>query len=331
MLAMFGKRKPKAQPPQALPKRLHQLHGLTMGTTWTAQFAASDTQSAGLALQLQAAVDQVDGQMSTWKPDSALSQFNAMLPGDWFNVPAALAIVVQHALAVGKATSGAFDITVGKAVAAWGFGPKGLVPDAEVGEPSKGLAALDVRLDPPALKKTADLHIDLSGIAKGYGVDQLAEVLERAGIADYLVTLDGELRCNGRKPGVDGTWTIGLDAPVPDTHRIWDILTPATGALATSGDYRHFRIVQGKVLAHTIDPSTGRPLDNTIASVTVHAPHCWQADAWATALMVLGPQHGVGLAQARNIAALFLVRGPDGLAEIATGAFDELCGRVAPN
>jgi thiamine biosynthesis lipoprotein len=243
-------------------------------------------------------------------------------------VPAELAFVVKQGLAIGKATLGAFDITLGAQVNAWGFGPAGMAGLSLDATPSTGIAALEVQSDPPALRKSARLSLDLSGIAKGYGVDRMAMVLEQAGINHYLVTLDGELRCKGRKPGADGAWTIALDAPIPGEHRIWDRLEPRDGALATSGDYRHFRVVEGKALAHTIDPATGRPLDNAVASVTVQAPECWRADAWATALMVMGPQKGVAIAQARNLAALFLIRSGVGIEEISTGDFDRTCNRA---
>jgi len=324
MFAPFGKRK-AAVTAGSLP--LHLVQGPTMGTNWTAQFAASNAAVDDIAGRLKATIEQVDADMSTWKPGSALSQFNVAAPGDWFAVPHDLALVVQHGLAVGRDMSGAFDMTVGRAVNDWGFGPDGMTNPPGGETPAPGLAVIEARLDPPALRKSVDLALDLSGIAKGFGVDQMAEVLERDGIDNYLVTLDGEVRCKGRKPEVGGAWSIGLDAPVPGEQRLWDVLTPADGALATSGDYRHFRVVDGKALAHTIDPATGRPLENGIASVSVHAPKCWQADAWATALMVLGPHKGAAVAHARQIAALFLVRGPDGLKEIATGQFNALCGR----
>jgi thiamine biosynthesis lipoprotein len=316
----------RSRPPQN--HRLHRLHGPTMGTTWTAQFVAAEPQLGEIAAGLQAAVDLVDGQMSTWKPGSDLSRFNASPVGSWVPVPTELAFVVQQGLAVGRATSGAFDITVGAQVNAWGFGPAGMTELPHSAQPTAGIAALEVQTDPPSLRKSAALSLDLSGIAKGFGVDQMAMVLDRAGIDHYLITLDGELRCKGRKPGLDGVWTVALDAPIPGEHRIWDGLKPQDGALATSGDYRHFRVAEGKTLSHTIDPATGRPLENAIASVTVWAPDCWRADAWATALMVMGPQKGVAIAEARNIAALFLIRSSDGVIEAATGAFGQLCNRT---
>ena len=327
---MFGFRKPSrpATPQPATPGQaasLQSAHGPTMGTEWAAHFVTRDDVKTKVVALIQQAVDLVDGQMSTWKPASDLSRVNAAPVGDWVPVPAELAFVVRQAIALGRATSGAFDITVGSQVDAWGFGPPGMTDPPLSSLPSAGSGALELSPDGTALRKTAPLSLDLSGIAKGYGVELMAKVLEKAGIVDYLVILDGELRLKGRKPGAEGRWSIALDAPIRGAREAWDALEPQDGALATSGDYRHFRLMDGKALAHTIDPATGRPLDNGIASVTVFDPQCWRADALATALMVLGPQKGIALAQARNIPALFLLRDDDGISERVTGPFDELC------
>jgi len=327
----FGKAKRKPKPnskPEAVkpaPARLHDLSGATMGTRWTAQFMAGDAAAEGIAAKLQAAVDLVDRQMSTWKRDSDLSRFNAGPVGEWIEVPADLAFVVEQAISVARATSGAFDITVGQQVNAWGFGPPDLTDAKDTEVPAAGCACLVVRADPPALRKTAPLSIDLSGIAKGYGVDKMAEVLEAEAVAHYLVGLDGELRCRGRKQGMP--WAVSLDAPIAGETEMWDVLELSDGAIATSGDYRHFRDIDGKRVSHTIDPATGRPLDNGIASVSVCDPACWRADAFATALMVLGPERGIAIAQARNIPALFLLRTGEGITEVPTGDFDDLCAR----
>ncbi len=324
---MFGFLKSARPRSTQTPLTLHWAQGPTMGTQWIAQFVASAQAYARIVDQLQGAVDLVDRQMSTWKRGSDLNRFNAAPVGDWVAVPPELAFVAAQALSIGRTTSGAFDITLGAQVNAWGFGPEGMTEAPQSSQPAAGPMSVEVRSDPPALRKSLALSLDLSGIAKGYGVDLMAEVLEQAGIADYLVTLDGELRCKGRKPGSSGSWSIALHAPLPGAPRAWDILEPQDGSLATSGDYRHFRIHDGRVLAHTIDPATGRPLESGIASVTVFDRHCWRADALATALMVLGPQKGVAIAQAREIPALFLLRDKGGIVERATGAFNLLCQR----
>ena len=327
---LFGTRRsppPAPAKPAALQRpTLHKVQGATMGTTYSVSFVAAAVDLPALTERLHSAVTAVDDQMSTWKPQSDLCRFNASTPGDWWPVPAELAQVVQTGLQIGRASSGAFNIALGAQVAAWGFGADGGAgPTATPPSPTPA-DAIEARLDPPALRKSAALSLDLSGIAKGFGVDQIAAVLAQDGITDYLITIDGEIRASGRKPGVEGNWRLALEAPIPGQRQAWDILEPKDCAIATSGDYRHFHVHNGKTLSHTIDPRTAAPVDTAIASVTVCDASCMKADAWATALMVLGVRDGVALAQARNIPALFLIRDNGTLREIATGAFDTLRG-----
>lgn len=294
-----------------------------MGTRYTVALVAGADLGL-LPAAVHAAVDQVDRQMSTWKPDSDLMRFNAAPVGEWVAVPADLAFVVTEGLKIARDSRGAFDMTVGAAVNAWGFGPPPADPLA-VADPSPGPDRLEARLAPPALRKASAFSLDLSGIAKGFGVDRIAAVLERHGVTDYLVTLDGEIRARGRKPGLDGAWTLALEAPLPGRHEAWDILQPRDIALATSGDYRHFRQTGGETVSHTIDPRSGRPIPLGLTSVTVADASCMRADALATVLMVLGPTEAPAWAEARQIPALLLLRDGDGLREVRTGAFAELC------
>ena len=314
---MFRFLKPKRKPPLPPPaiKRLHRIVGPTMGTEFRVTFAAADLDTVALGRLLHQAVAAVDRDMSTWKHDSALSHFNRAPCGDWFAVPPNLALVVAQGLAISAASQGAFDMTLGQAVNAWGFGPDtpAALPD---GPQALGqYRALTARLDPPALRKTAAFALDLSGIAKGYGVDELARVLQTQGITDCLCEIDGELRAHGRKPGLDGLWTVALAAPLRDQNAAWDVLDVQDCALATSGDYRRYVRSHGKIRAHTIDGRTGWPVDNNLASVTVRHESCMIADAWASALMVLGPSDGPAMADAHNLAALFLIRDGDQITE----------------
>jgi thiamine biosynthesis lipoprotein len=228
---MFGFLKSARPRSTQTPLTLHWAQGPTMGTQWIAQFVASAQAYARIVDQIQGAVDLVDGQMSTWKRGSDLNRFNAAPVGDWVAVPPELAFVVAQALSIGRTTSGAFDITLGAQVNAWGFGPEGMTDAPQSSQPAAGPMSVEVRSDPPALRKSLALSLDLSGIAKGYGVDLMAEVLEQAGIADYLVTLDGELRCKGRKPGSSGSWSIALHAPLPGAPRAWEIWNRRTDRL----------------------------------------------------------------------------------------------------
>ncbi|WP_272003220.1 FAD:protein FMN transferase [Roseovarius sp. ZX-A-9] len=289
------------------------LNGSTMGTRWSALFFAEPgVNSDPIRAALQAAVDEVDGQMSTWKPDSDLMQINAARVGQWVAVPEHLGHVLRLGLEIGRASCGAFDVGMGDAVMAWGFGPEAAAPDgiraAMVAPRRPAHEVLEICGD--QVRKSAPIALDLNGIAKGYGVDRLAETLRNHGIDNGLVGIDGEMRALGLRP--DGkAWTIAVEAPDPERRAPHSILALQDAAVATSGDYRHWVEVQGRRLAHSMDPRLGAPLIASPASVTVVARTCAEADAWATALMVLGADAGAALARRRGLDALFLLRDDD--------------------
>jgi thiamine biosynthesis lipoprotein len=287
-----------------------------MGTRWSALFFSEpDTDTAAVQTALQSAVDEVDVQMSTWKPDSDLMRLNVAPVGDWVMVPARLAEVLRLGLEIGRASGGAFDIGMGDAVAAWGFGSGRATPEgiraAMVADRRPAHEVLQI--DGVLVRKSAPIVLDLNGIAKGYGVDRLAETLRDRGIGNALVGIDGEMRALGlRRDGA--AWTIAVEAPDPARRTPRSILALQDAAVATSGDYRHWVEVQGRRLSHTMDPTRGAPLIAPPASVTVVARTCAEADAWATALMVLGPDRGAALARRRGLDALFILRNDDGSA-----------------
>ena len=289
------------------------LNGPTMGTRWSALFFAEpDFDPAPIRAALQAAVEEVDGQMSTWNAGSDLMRLNAASVGKWVAVPAQLAAVLRLGLEIGRASGGAFDIGMGDAVTAWGFGPD--TATSEAIRAAKGACRRPahevLEIDGARVRKYAPIALDLNGIAKGYGVDRLAETLHDHGITDALVGIDGEMRAMGLRP--DGeAWTIAVEAPDPARRTPHSILALQDAAVATSGDYRHWIEVQGRRLSHTMDPRRGAPLIASPASVTVVARTCAEADAWATALMVLGPDKGAALARRSGLDALFLLRDDD--------------------
>jgi thiamine biosynthesis lipoprotein len=292
------------------------LNGPTMSTRWSALFYATKAFDRGPVRDaLQAAVDEVDTQMSTWRPDSDLMRLNAAPPGVWVEVPKRLMEVLRLALDIGRASGGAFDIGMGDAVAAWGFGPAAadqrLIRNAfdAARQPSDKVLELDM---PGArVRKTVPITLDLNGIAKGYGVDRLAETLRDFGISSGLVGIDGEMRALGLRPNGQ-PWAIAIEAPDPDRRASHSLLALQDAAVATSGDYRHVVTVQGQRLSHTMDPMTGAPLRSSPASVTVVASSCAEADAWATALMVLGSTGGGELAARHGLDVLFLIREANG-------------------
>ncbi|WP_339907248.1 FAD:protein FMN transferase [Symmachiella dynata] len=293
------------------------LTGETMGTTYSITVADPPPELVAAALQtsVDAALETVNNQMSTWRPDSELSRFNAAQTTEWVPVSPELAKVVAAAQQISKQTDGAFDVTVGPLVQLWGFDSNGRpdkIPTQEQIDAARarcGYTQLEVRSSPPALRKTrADVSVNLSAIAKGYGVDRMAQLLRDAGVERFLVEIGGEVRTRGKNAsGRD--WNIAIEAPQAGLlHEVYRVVAPGERGMATSGDYRNFYEQNGKVYSHTINPQTGRPIESVMASATVLADDCMTADAWATAVMVLGPERGMELAGQHNLPAMLIVR-----------------------
>ncbi|WP_082097918.1 FAD:protein FMN transferase [Pseudomonas ogarae] len=295
----------------------YSLNGETMGSRYTALFyAETELDTHPISHSLAHAVGRVDQQMSTWKADSDLNRLNNAPLQEWIALPEELTTVLSAALRVSQQSGGAFDIAVGDLVDAWGFGPGEL----SITEPAldrlpaptrrSTCAALVVDSQRNQVRKQAPLNLNLNGIAKGFGVDELARCLDRFGITRYLVGIDGEMRARGSKP--DGQpWVVAMEKPRRGVREVMGVMELSDAAIATSGDYRHWVDVRGQSYAHTMNPATGAPLCNPLAAVTVVSTSCMLADAWATALMVLGETQGPRLAQERGMDALFVVR--DGL------------------
>lgn len=298
--------------PRAAALRRYALNGPTMGSRWSAVFwAAEDFDAAALACSLQGAVDRVERQMSSWRPDSDLERLNAAPIGAFVEIPQELATVLAAGLEIGRLSDGAFDIGVGDLVRAFGFGGGSRPPDERLIAKVAGRASfeppktLQLDLASRRVRRLAPLRLDLSGIAKGFGVDELARTASRFGLTSWLVGSDGEMRAEGLKP--DGRpWAVAHEKPNPGTREILGVLELSDAAVATSGAYRHMAEVDGRRVSHTMDPRRGAPLENDLASVTVLAETCMAADAWATALMVAGVERGLQLARSLDLAALFV-------------------------
>lgn len=287
------------------------LSGATMGTTWQVRLDDAPHEFETIRAALQSAVAEVDGQMSTWKADSALMRFNDAPCGQWHSLPDNLLSVLEAGLAISALTGNAFEMNLGDATRAWGFGPAQI--DLQVIRAASNLppiaAAQALRLDRAAGRalKSSPLSLDLCGIAKGYGVDRLAETLRAHGITRALCSIDGEVRALGIRR--DGTpWSVGIDTPDSPLRGNHSVVMLEDASLATSGDYRHFLEIRGKRLSHTMNPATRAPLLDAPASVTVMAQSCMHADAMATALVVLGLERGERFAREQGIAALFIGR-----------------------
>lgn len=299
------------------------LNGPTMGTRWSALlYLPKGAETVALQAALQAAVARVDAQMSLWRADSDLNRLNAAPLGEWVALGAEITQVLHLGLTIGRASGGAFDMTMGDAVRAWGFGPEGAsevaIGAARAAPRRPAWEAVELDRAGARARRLAPVSLDLNGIAKGYGTDCLARALKAEGVAAGLVGIDGEMRALGRRPDGEG-WTIAVEAPEAGRRAAHSMLVLEEAAVATSGDYRHFVTVQGRALAHTMDPRRGMPLRAPPASVTVVAQSCAAADAWATALMVAGPEAGLDLARRAGLEALFVLRGADGALAGARG------------
>ena len=297
-----------------------------MGTSWTVKWVAptataSDEVQGDLCGGIQARLDTVVRQMSSWEPGSDLSRFNQAPAGTAFTLPAEFARVLDHALAVSRDSEGAFDATAGALVDAWGFGAGdgyrqrgfGLPGDATLAAARlvSGWRLLDFDVAAGTVVQPGGLRLDLSAIAKGFAVDQVANHLQARGIDNYLVEVGGELRGAGVKP--DGQpWWVMLEAPPGgqggSTAELPETIVALHGlSVATSGDYRRYVERDGVRHCHAIDPRTGRPVPG-VASVTVLHRDCMAADALSTALMVMGAEQGIEWAERRGIAAVFRLR-----------------------
>lgn len=318
-----------ASPASSAGAPLQQLAGQTMGTTWSVTLQADAAALPALKRGIQGQLDTVVAQMSTWEPDSDLSRFNDAPAGTRQALPPELLQVMEAALALADDSDGAFDPTVGPLVNLWGFGPDGTRSAPDAGQ----LAAAQKRVGWKRLRPDANgvmtqpgnAYVDLSGIAKGYGVDQVARFLREQDVPTFLVEVGGELRSHGRKP--DGTvWRIAVEQPSPadldpDGTTIPDVIALDDMAMATSGDYRHFFDEDGERYSHTIDPRSGRPVSHGLASVTVLHRQSMHADALATALTVLGPEQGWDFARRHDLAALLVWHEGDGLNSRMTPGF----------
>jgi FAD:protein FMN transferase len=305
------------------------LTGQTMGTMYSVKLARlpAGIEVDTLHRKVEQRLQQINALMSTYQHDSELSRFNRYQQDDWFEVSAETAKVVAIALEISRLTQGAFDVTVGPLVNLWNFGPdpkRDQMPTAEQVEQARvrvGYQQLEVRLSPPALRKrTPEIYVDLSAIAKGYGADAIAQLLIDRGIADFMVEIGGDVRTGGTRH--DGQpWRIGVEKPIGHLRSVQQIVGLSAQSLATSGDYRNVFEYEGQRYSHAIDPTTGYPVRHQLASVSVIHHQCSMADAWATALLVVGPDAALQLAQDHSLDVFLILRTDQGFEERMTDGF----------
>lgn len=265
-------------------------------------------------------LERINRLMSNYKPDSDISRFNDFDSTEWFKVDPETALVIARSQEISRLSNGAFDITVAPAIDRWKFGPSNLGEEFKIPTEEElqelqsrvGYQMLEVRSDPPAIRKSnPQVSVDLSAIAKGYAVDAVAATLREIGFENFLVEVGGEVYAGGLRDGQQ-KWRTGV--MVPDSASSDDygeVVTLSNQAIATSGDYENFFVVQGRRYSHTIDPTTCRPIENLVASVSIVADDCMTADAVATAVMVLGPEKGMELCQQMGVELLVKTRNKD--------------------
>lgn len=308
--------------------------GHIMGTTYNVTVVMKpekesiQTLSEGMH---QVLVD-VDQKMSTYKPDSELSRFNRLPPDQSLRVSADTGFVVEQALRLAYDSQGAFDPTVGPLVNLWGFGPS-LRPDRQPDDQALseafervGHQAVSTKMLSDGLyqlSKSKKIYLDLSAIAKGYGVDKVAEYLKQQGYNEFLVEVGGEIRVSGLKPD-NSRWRIAIEKPVSDGQVVQSVIGITDISVATSGSYRNYFEENGQRFSHTIDPVTGKPVTHKLASVTVLHESCALADALATTLMVMGPEKGIEFAEKNKLAVYMLVKSGGEFRVEQTQAFSDL-------
>ena len=314
---------------------IKKLSGRTMGTSWSVVIAnpIAILDQEEIQGEIETVLLEVNRQMSTYDPASEISRFNQFQDlNTWFPVSELFAATTISALSFSEISNGGFDPTVGPLVNLWGFGPdtsaEVLPSDGAIAlaMSSVGFSAITVRESgagsSSAIRKNAERYLDLSAIAKGVGVDQVHALLDTLGYSNFLVEIGGEVRVKGDKDGLG--WRVAVEKPVKDDRAVERLLLLKDLALATSGDYRNYREIEGEGYSHTIDPSTGRPVTHQLASVTVADSACAIADGWATTLLVLGPTKGYQLAVEKNLPAMFIERLGDDFVVKETPRFEQL-------
>ena len=312
------------------PLTVVHLQGQTMGTTYNIKYVLSEGEKPieGLQAEIDAKLVDINKMMSTYDPTSELSRFNQYRYTDNFEVSPEVIKVVNEALRLAKLSDGVLDVTVGPLVNLWGFGPNkrpDKVPsqaDIDAVRDYVGYEKLSTT-STGLIKATPMLYVDLSTIAKGYGVDEVAAILESHDRQNYLVEIGGEMRVKGER-GDGNEWLIAIEKPVTSERVIQKVVSIGTNAIATSGDYRNYYEENGKRYSHLIDPTTGAPITHDLVSVTVVHPSSMTADGLATAFSVMGWDKAIDVAEQEQLAVFLIRRTQDGFEEYSTEKFDKL-------
>ncbi len=306
-----------------------RLAGATMGTTYHLTLVSADKieNIEALQFEIDETLRQLNQQVSTYIPDSEINRFKKTSVNEWVDVSTSMEKVLSTSLTVSEWSSGAFDVTLRPLIDLWGFGPTKREDQVPADDAIRhalanvGYQHLELDRQRHKLMRHAAVDLDFSAVAKGYAVDQIARLLERKGITNYLVEIGGEIRLRGHN-AKGNVWTIAVERPQMSlTQQVYKTIPLTDIAMATSGDYRNYFEENGQRYSHTIDPRTGRPITHNLASVTVLHPSAAMADALATAFSVMGVEQARPLANSKGIAALFIIKTEAGFSELASNAF----------
>ncbi|MGY2182783.1 FAD:protein FMN transferase [Pseudomonas agarici] len=308
---------------------LERFGGPTMGSTYSIQYVrrADGPVAREVKAEVEAILAEVDQQMSTYRSDSDIEQFNDLPAHRCRPMPASILRLVRVGDELARASQGAYDLTVEPLMNLWGFGPQGRkeqVPQAaQLAEARQRVGHLHLRVEAERLCKDAAVRVDFDSIAAGYTVDRIAERLTAMGIESFLAEVTGELKAVGRKP--DGSpWRVALEEPRDDRQVAQRVIDIDGYGVSTSGDYRNYFEQDGRRYSHTFDALTGAPITHGLAAVTVIDPSTLMADGLSTMLLILGPERGWDYAQEHDIAAFFVVRADTGFVTRTNLAFDRL-------
>jgi thiamine biosynthesis lipoprotein len=318
-------------PSSDLSKQEMLLKGRTMGTTYNIKVVIENNtvDTKKVHLGIDALLVQLNQEMSTYIDDSELSLFNKSTSLSDIEISVGLERVIREAIRLGELSKGKLDVTVGPLVNLWGFGPEyrpDRVPnDEELMTARNRIGLSNLTLVGHKLsKKIPSLYVDLSTIAKGYGVDLVAEYLEKEGVHNYLIEIGGEMRIKGFKHTGE-LWHVAIEKPIQDPsgelRAVHQVIIPKDNAVATSGDYRNYYEANGQRFSHIIDPATGKPINHKLVSVTVIHPSSMTADGLSTAMMVMGEKEAIAFAEKHGIAAYIIAKTDHGFVEQSTVKF----------
>jgi thiamine biosynthesis lipoprotein len=284
-----------------------------MGTTYSVK-VVSGSELRVTKEEIDERLKEINKVFSNWDPYSELSLLDSEPVNEWVQASDELIFVLNESKKIMHKTAGAFDPGIGRVIDVWGFGPRLVdeMPDRNEIEDAVRLSSLtNLVIGNTKIKKTVDIHINLSAIAKGYAVDEIAELLKRKGITDFLVEIGGEVVALGKN--IEQQWTVGIEMPNSESAIP---ITLNNKAIATSGNYRNFFIWEGEKYNHIIEPGTGLPVRSDLTSVSVIHPQTMIADAYATAMMVMGSERSIVLAKQLDLSIILILNGDQGYKQI---------------